>query len=52
MAKNPHTNACIGRAVALAFENGAVALTQALDWVSTWENDGGLDNYGACTCNP
>lgn len=47
-----HAPECVSRAVEMAFTNGAIALSQALEWVAVWENDGGLANYGACTCEP
>lgn len=45
-----HTPECVSRALDMALRNGAPTLAQALTWVATWENDGGLGNYGACSC--
>ena len=45
-----HTTFCIEYAINLAEENGAEDWATALEWVTSWEADGGLDNYGACTC--
>ena len=46
-----HTSGCITRALAMARENGARDLSEALECVRVWESDGGLANYGACTCD-
>lgn len=45
-----HTTSCVSYALNLAEESGAESLAQAAEWVTGWEADGGLDNYGACTC--
>lgn len=46
-----HTTSCIEYAIFyLAPENGAESDAQSAEWVTIWEADGGLANYGACTC--
>lgn len=46
-----HTGACIEHALVMAGENGAADAAEAREWVSAWDADGGLGNYGACSCH-
>lgn len=45
-----HATSCIQYALELAMQNGADSEAVAAEWVAAWEVDGGLENYGACTC--
>ena len=47
-----HTSTCTKRALEMARENGAPDDATSKEWVAIWDNDGGRDNYGACTCVP
>lgn len=46
-----HVPTCITYALGMAIQNGAERGSVALAWLLEWDADGGLDNYGACTCN-
>lgn len=50
MSEVIHSRLCLTSAVRMAKENGAASLQEAIEWVRVWNGDGGLGNYGACTC--
>jgi hypothetical protein len=50
MSEVIHSRLCLTSAVRMAKENGAATLQEAIEWVRVWHGDGGLGNYGACTC--